>query len=252
VTALLWEGQPVSPEMHRRIESLLSAAQTPTVLCRSVQAPHVEVNHRTGIVRAIISDDSNERFSTVFDPYGCEWDGWEHAGMPLLYEHGTWETRGTLPVGNAVKDLERTKFKGRDSIVMETRLWDDDEFAKKIGDAYRSMKMRGWSIRTRPIEQSPPNAKERAARGDWAQAHTVSRRWELLEVSTMTVAGNANAVTIDVARSLAASTRDREQASIMAAVLKAQRVEFMQDLTGDIRRLAEANQRPRGPRAMGT
>ena len=48
-------------------------------ITRSVEAPVTEVNKKTGVVRAIVSDDSNDRFNTVFDPEGCSLEGWQRA-----------------------------------------------------------------------------------------------------------------------------------------------------------------------------
>jgi hypothetical protein len=171
------------------------------VLTRSLDAVHTEVNPRKGMVRAIISDDSTDRYKTIFDPHGCDWDAFMRSGAPVLYEHGKADYRLNLPVGN-VEEIERTTYKGRASIIASTRFWDTDEFAKSIKEAYLSQKMRGWSINAFPRESSPPTAAEKRARGDWANADLVYRDWELIEVSAVTIPGNANTLTTEVIRSL--------------------------------------------------
>lgn len=177
----------------------MSTATLP-LLVRSVDNVHTEVNRRTGIVRAIVSDDSNDRFKTVFDPEGADWSGWENGGRVVLYEHGH-GTRGMLPVGNVEEGPEVTTFRGRRSIVTGTRFWDSDEFSRQIGEVYRSMAMRSWSINAIALDQSPPSPAERRARSDWAECHTVYRRWELVELSVVSCAGNSNATTLEVLRS---------------------------------------------------
>jgi len=171
-----------------------------SVLTRSIDAAHTEIDPKRGLVRAIISDDSNDRFNTIFDPEGCDWSGWQAGGSLVLYEHGK-SARGHLPVGNA-ESLERTTFKGRRSLLMATRFFDDDEFAKQVGDLYRSERMKGWSIHARALEQSPPTREERMAWDDWSRADLVYRRWELLEASCVAIPGNTNTNTIEITRAL--------------------------------------------------
>ena len=68
----------------------------------------------------------------------------------VCYNHGK-ASRGLFPVGNAV-EMERTTYRGRRSILMGTKFWDDDPLAQQIGEAYRSMRMKGWSIHVRPLD----------------------------------------------------------------------------------------------------
>lgn len=171
--------------------------ETMTQLVRSVDVAHTEVNKRTGIVRAVVSDDSRDRFDTRFDPEGCEWDGWQAGGSLVLYEHGR-GNRGQLPVGNVVEGPERTTFKGRRSIVTGTKFWESDDFSKQIGEAYKSLAMRSWSINAIPLQQSPPTPAERRAGYDCAMVY---RHWSLVELSVVSCAGNTSANTIEVLRS---------------------------------------------------
>jgi hypothetical protein len=171
-------------------------------LIRTIEAA-TEVDKRRGLVRAVISDDSTDRYDTVFDPLGCDWEGFMRSGGPILFEHGEDRKRGQVPIGNAVS-IRHAELDGRRAIIAETKFWDTDEFSQIIGQAYRDMHMRGWSIRAVAHEESPPTAAERRARADWAKAETVYRSWELLEVSTTSTPGNANALTQEVLRSFQA------------------------------------------------
>jgi hypothetical protein len=171
----------------------------PTMLFRSVEAV-TEVNPKKGLVRAIISDDSTDRYKTIFDPRGADWSGFMNAGGPVDVDHGK-SARGNLPVGNVVS-LERGSFKGRQSIIADTRFWDTDDFAKTIKSAYESMRMKGWSISALAGNQSPPTPTEKRARPDWNEAHTVYRSWELLTLSVCSTPGNANTLTTEVLRSM--------------------------------------------------
>jgi hypothetical protein len=183
---------------------------SPSTVFRSVEAV-TEVNPRKGLVRAIISDDSTDRYKTVFDPRGCDWDGFMRAGGPVVYEHGRMASRLNLPVGN-VAEIERGTYKGKGAIIASTRFADDDELSRAVGEAYRSMKMRGWSVHALPRVQSPPTAAEKRARSDWAGATTVYREWELLDLSVCTTPGNSNTLTTEVLRSLGALAGARNMA----------------------------------------
>ncbi len=174
------------------------------VITRSLDAV-TEVNPRKGLVRAIISDDSTDRYRTIFDPHGADYSGFMEAGGPVVYEHGKLAERGNLPVGN-VASIERGTFKGRQSLIADTRFWDTDNFSKTIKQAYESMKMRGWSISARPLESSPPTPAEKRSRGEWSEATTVYRSWELLDLSVCSTPGNKNTLTTEVLRSLAAGS----------------------------------------------
>jgi hypothetical protein len=187
---------------------------------RGVDA-YTEVNKRTGHVRAIISTDENDRFNTVFDPCGAELDEF-HANPVVLWDHGNDSRRGTEPVGEAVEKIEQTTFKGKRSLLMETKFYDDDEFCRTLGERYRSLKMRAWSIRAQPHVASPPTVAERRARADWAGAAVVYRNWTLLEVSAVAVPGNASTLTVEVLRSLAnrQPSVTRAQLEQLARVLK--------------------------------
>ncbi len=154
---------------------------------------------RAGNVRAIISDDSRDRYKTIFSPDGCDWTGFMNAGGPVIFEHGR-QARGNLPVGNAI-GLEHGKYQGRQSIIAEVKFW-DDEFSRTIGEAYRSKKMRGWSVMALPRDSSPPTYAEKRARDEWGDAELVYRDWELLDISVCSTPGNANTITLDILRSL--------------------------------------------------
>jgi len=174
----------------------------PRGIFRSVEAA-TEVDKRRGLVRAIISDESRDRFNTVFMVDGCDSSAFMKAGGPVLHDHGK-GPRGTVPVGN-VEALERTTFKGVRSIAAETRFWDSDDFSRMIGEAYLTKKMRGWSINCLPVQVSSPTAEERRTRPDMADVGAVYRRWALLEVSVCSLAGNENCLTTEVMRSMAGS-----------------------------------------------
>jgi len=177
--------------------------ERPTEFLRGVEA-QTEVDKKRGIIRAIISDDTCDRFSTVLDPEGCDWEDFMRGGGPILFEHGQDLTRGRLPVGN-VLSLGLSKVKGRTSIVAEARLWDDDEFSAKLKARYMSQRMRGWSIRGLPHEMSRPTEAERRARADWGTADLIYRSYSLVELSCTSTPGNVNCLTTDVARSAAGS-----------------------------------------------
>ena len=179
-----------------------TTTQAPNVIFRTVAEAH-QATKKSGIVRAVISDTSLDRFRTIFDSHGCEWEAYKDAGSPIMWEHGASVERARLPIGNCVEGPERVKFRGVPSIVVGVDFW-DDEFSGTIAKAYRSGKMKSWSIQARPIEESPPTVTERR-NAEYAEATTVYRRWELLEASCVSIAGNKNCLTTEVLRSLSGS-----------------------------------------------
>ena len=81
-------------------------------ITRSVEAPVTEVNKKTGVVRAIVSDDSNDRSHGLLIP---------RVLMGRLGNERRWcatttgkASRGLFPVGNAV-EMERTTYRAADS-----------------------------------------------------------------------------------------------------------------------------------------
>lgn len=178
----------------------------PAGIIRSIGEAHTEVNKKRGLVRAIVSDDSNDRYRTAFLPDGCDYSAYLAAGGPVLIDHGM-NARGTVPVGNA-EAIEASTFRGRRCLVQDTRFWDTDEQSRMIKDAYESKRMRGWSIKGLPNLQSPPTSDERRSRPDWAGCELVYRRFELIETSVTSTPGNAGTLTQEVLRS-AASMRPK-------------------------------------------
>ncbi len=161
---------------------------------------HSEVDKRKGLVRAIVSTDEVDRYRTTFLPSGCDWKAYSAAGMPILFEHGQSPTRGPLAVANATS-IERSTFRGRQCVVVDARFWDNDPFTKALKHAYEEKLQRGWSIRAIPSVQSPPTTEERRAQPELAQCDLIYRKWELLEISTVSVGGNSSCLTQEVFRS---------------------------------------------------
>jgi hypothetical protein len=185
------------------------ARAAPRFISRTVEAAATSV--RRGLVRAVIGTDELDRYDTVILPDGVDFASYDALGRPICYEHGLL-ARGLLPVGHA-ESLEKTTFKNRRSILVEVRFSDDDEFSRQIGERYRSKTMRAWSIHAKPIKAAygRPTRDEIRAHPDWEAAQTVYRRSELLEISVVSVPGNASTLTTDVLRSGSAHSTEEAQ-----------------------------------------
>jgi hypothetical protein len=168
-------------------------------LYRSVEQAETDTL-RKGCVRAIVSDDSCDRYRTVFLPSGCDFRAFVEAGGPVLWNHGASSERGSVPVAN-ITNIGVINHKGRMSLVATARFWETDDFCRGLKQAYEDQRMRAWSISAIPTESSPPTPAELRARPDWQEARTIYRTFELTEVSAVAVGGSANALTLSVERS---------------------------------------------------
>jgi hypothetical protein len=172
-------------------------ANPQTDFYRTVEAA-TEVDKKRRLIYARINSCDNDRFNTVIDPEGAEYDDFMRAGGPVLYEHGMDTKVGKDIVAN-VESIELKKDRDRRSLIAAIRFLDDDEFSKKLGDRYLRRVARGFSIRGLPDPEmtSAPTKAERAARADWAKAELVYRRWTLVEVSCTSTPGNPRCVSLE-------------------------------------------------------
>lgn len=177
-----------------------------STVTRSADGTTLETNKRKRTVRAVWSDDSTDHYRTVFHQGGI--DTSVFASNPIiLFEHGKHPTRAGLPIGQAL-EWGVEKYRGRNALIGVTR-FHEDEFSDARFEDYASGRLRGWSINALPVDASPPTREEARARPEWAQAETVFREVKLLEVSAVSLPGNAGTLTLSVERSYAAASRGR-------------------------------------------
>lgn len=161
-----------------------------------------EVNRKTRTIRAVINDDSVDRYGTVIDPAGIDTSNYMAAGGPVLTEHGKGQ-HGPEQIGNATA-IERGKLKGRSVLVADVKFWESGptELPEKLWRRYSAREMRSWSVNVRALDHSPPTPSEIRSRPDLADCSTIFRRTEMLELSAVSCGGNANALTVEVHRGL--------------------------------------------------
>jgi len=223
------------------------STSTVTPMVRSaVEADLVDVKVRKRQVTAIVATDRMDRECVVIHPGGADVQAYFKNPI-VMWMNGQDKTRGTVPVGKCLSIIT-ARHEGMRTLqaVVQFR---DDKFSAELFENYASGDLRAWGLGILPKDNgsSLPTHEEIRAFPELAKCRGVHRDYEVGFISALAVGDDPNALTVSVERSLTTP----EQASIMTAVLTAQRVEFMQDLVRDIRRLAEANQRPRGPRVMG-
>lgn len=177
---------------------------------RSVEADKVEVDKKRRTIRAIVNDDSVDRYGTIIWPDGIDTIPYMNTGGPVLHEHGRSAERGTFPVGNTV-EIGPIRRGGRSAMTALVRFWEadgGDEFPERLWRAYSTKRMRSFSVNVRPFPQhtSPPTRDELRARPDAESCSMIFRSSELLELSTTSVAGNANANAYEVNRHLAGAS----------------------------------------------
>ena len=146
-----------------------------------------------------------DRFHTVICPGGMVQRQFEANNRLVLWEHGKDPTRGRLPVGRSAWIKYRP---AKDDLLAKT-VFANDEYSQNLFELYRDGLLRAWSINGHPAAErgacGPPTAAELRARPDWDRAKTVYRSWDLTEYSGVTIPGNADALTEEVGRSLAAA-----------------------------------------------
>lgn len=153
-----------------------------------------------------INTSGVDRFQTVVCPAGMRQSEFEKNNRLVLWEHGKDPTRGRLPVGRST--WIKYRGGGKDDLLAKT-VFANDEYSQNLFELYRDELLRAWSINGKPgLERGavgPPTAAELRARPDWAEAKIVYRAWDLTEYSAVTIAGNADALTEEVGRSLHAA-----------------------------------------------
>ena len=146
-----------------------------------------------------------DRFRTVICPAGMRQGEFERNNRLVLWEHGKDPTRGRLPIGRSSWIKYRA---AKDDLLARTDFAKDD-YSQALFELYRDGLLRAWSINGNPCQErgavGKPTAAELKARPDWAGAETIYRAWDLTEYSGVTIPGNADALTEETGRSLAAA-----------------------------------------------
>jgi hypothetical protein len=118
----------------------------------------------------------------------------------IPWQHGLSTERQGKPVANGI-ELGLDTFQNRRCLIGTAKFW-DDEFSTELFEHYASGRLRGWSVRCDPVEASPPTAQERRHNPDWGKADLIYRKLTLIEVSAVSIPGNASTLTLSVERSL--------------------------------------------------
>jgi hypothetical protein len=179
----------------------------PTMVTRSIEPDRVEVDKPRRQIRAIINDESVDRYGTVLDPAGIDTTAYMEAGGPVLYEHGK-SPRGTLPVGNTI-EIGASRYKGQAVTIATVKFWEgdaSDPLPETLWRRYASREMRTWSVHLLPLAQSAPTHEERRARPELERCTIIYRAGELLELSATPIPGNKSCLTLEVLRSSATTS----------------------------------------------
>lgn len=169
---------------------------------RAYDAKIDDVNMAKRSVVARINTSGVDRYNTVILPKGARTKNWRAAGGPVLWEHGNYAVRGTIPIANS-KELWNNGGPLPSEIIAEP-VFIRDEFADMLFEHYREGRIRGWSVNILPSVKSagPPTKEELRSRPDWEGAELIYREWDLAEFSGTTVPGNADALTSDRATAM--------------------------------------------------
>jgi hypothetical protein len=179
-------------------------ATRPWMITRAVQADAIEVSPKRRTIRAIVNDDSIDRYDTVLSPSGIDVKPYLNEGGPILFEHGNSRERGRQIVGNTI-ELGPDRFKGRAVTVGLMRFIQDeaDPFVDWLWRRYAAKEMKSWSINLKAFDFTEPTMEECRTRPDLVNCKGLCRRSELLELSAVSVGGNSNAShTLEVGRAL--------------------------------------------------
>jgi hypothetical protein len=187
-------------------------------IIRSLDGAVIDTSKKKRSVTAAWSTDETDHYRTAFVQSGIDLATYRDNPV-ICWEHRKSADRGALPIANAV-EVGVDRYKGKNALIGTSRFW-EDEFSEKRWQDYASGRLKGWSIGCLALDASPPTAAERRARPDWAQAELVYRSARLMEVSAVSIVGNASALTISVERSAGAldADIDRELAGLSEVLL---------------------------------
>jgi uncharacterized protein YdbL (DUF1318 family) len=177
----------------------------PTPVVRAYLARVEDVNARERSIVAKINTAAVDRYRTVIDPRGISLTNYR-SNPVVLWEHGRDFARGAMPVGR--NDWVRPAI-GPDGpeLIAKTLFHSGkkaDEFTDRLFECYKDGDMRAFSVNVIPDESrtSPPTQDEKRERPELEDCMMCYRGSELAEYSLVAVGGNAQALTLDEARSI--------------------------------------------------
>jgi hypothetical protein len=177
----------------------------PTPVTRAYLARVEDVSARDRSIVAKINTGSVDRYRTVIDPRGIDFAKYR-ANPVVLWEHGRDFARGAMPVGRNEWIKPAIGPNGPELIaktVMHAGKKGDD-FTDRLFECYKDGDMRAFSVNVIPDEKksSPPSEEEKRENPSLEDCVMCYRASELAEYSLVAVGGNAEALTLDEARSI--------------------------------------------------
>ena len=144
----------------------------------------VDADERT--IVSTINTDAVDRYGTVVDPQGANFENYRRNPVVLYNHDGT-----SLPIGRNVWIKQQKR-----RIVAKTRFlpMSLNPTADTVFECYRQGYLNGWSISFDPTDEGPPTPDEIRARPDLANCQRCYRAWDLLEYSCVTIPANPEAV----------------------------------------------------------
>lgn len=155
---------------------------------RAIEARVAQIDEDERSIVHVINTGSVDRYRTVIDPAGGNFDDYMRNPVVLWCHDDT-----ALPIGRAAW-VKKQKAKNR--IIAKT-IFDTDEFAEKVWQKYRSGTMAAWSVRFSPDFKrcSGPSPDEIKANPALAECWMIYRKWSLMEYSAVNVPGNGECLT---------------------------------------------------------
>jgi hypothetical protein len=171
---------------------------------RAFVARTTDINERKRSIVSRINTGGLDRYRTVIDPRGMDRSAYDRNKV-VLWEHGR-TAYGPAPIGRNEWVRPAVGPDGPE-LIAETVFFErgkkGDDFTERLWECYKDGDMRAWSVNVIPLDNcSPPTKDEIRDRPELVDCWMMYRRSELAEYSAVAVGGNADALTVDDARSI--------------------------------------------------
>ena len=175
----------------------------PTPIVRAYRAKVDDVMPSERSLVARINTGCVDRYNTVIEPRGIKLDDYKKNPV-VLWEHGRDPMRGAMPIGEC-RSIGLAIGPDGPELLAKTRFL-DDEFSSRLYECYKDGVLRGFSVNIVPDMErsSPPTHDEIRDRPHLKSVCMMYRGGDLAEYSAVAVPGNAQALTVDEARSVLA------------------------------------------------
>jgi hypothetical protein len=174
-------------------------------ITRAYLARTEDINERERSIVQKINTSGVDRYRTVIDPRGVQLGNYR-ANPVVLWEHGRDSARGAMPVARSEWVKPAIGPDGMELIAKTVFLSGkkSDDFTERLWECYKDKTMRAVSVNVIPNERqmSPPTEEEKRERPELEDCVMCYRSSELAEYSLVAVGGNAQALTMDEARSV--------------------------------------------------